>query len=204
MNAIKESLIIVVNIYENGKCVYETPEMDLFTMAGLKELDKCLQIARVEFEYASLDLVCINSSRLELIAYIDALWETKHEHDISDSEFLEILYKELIRYCKYPESESLDMGALFALASIPNALSIENVFDLINDGDYYVIKEWEGAKSLIAIGKEIAEEEGIYYHLEENNILEFFDFGSYAHNELKRYIHVKGYGYYMFEDDLLQ
>jgi hypothetical protein len=204
MSAIKESFIIVVNIYENGKCVYETPEMDLFTMEGLKELNECLQTARVEFEDASLDLICVNSSRLELVAYIDALWETKYEHDMSDSEFLEILYEEFKGYYRYPESGSLNMGALLALASIPNVLSIKEAFDLINDGDYYMIKEWEGAKSLTAIGEEIAQEEGIYYDLEENNILEFFDFSKYAHRELKRYVHIAGYGYYKFEYDLLQ
>jgi len=202
MSTIKESLTIVIDLYENNKRTYETFELDLFTVEGIDRLDDYLNVLRKLDGDIKLDLIFVNSSRPELKAYLEHQWKIKETYDFTDFEFIELLHWEFMGYCKYPETNKSDLGALIALASLPTVLNLDEIFDLISNQEYSFIKEWSGTRSLVDIGEELAIENDFYYALEENNVLEFFEFGSYAHRELKCYIHVKGYGYYKFEDDV--
>ncbi len=171
MSIIKESLTIAIDLYENNKRMYETFELDLFTVEGIDRLDDYLNVLRKLDGDIKLDLIFVNSSRPELKAYLEYQWKIKETYDFTDFEFIELLHWEFMGYCKYPETNKSDLGALIALASLPTVLNLDEIFDLISNQEYSFIKEWPGTRSLVDIGEELAIENDFYYALEENNVL---------------------------------
>ena len=209
MNTEKASCFLDVKLIDKkGDVVFSLLNINLFNSNDLNSLKEFICLYSKN-RHLTAKIKCSDSSSKSLLNLINGkIEEEEQENTLDYFNCLKFFWNEF-NFLQRAYLGTMFQGALLIFADEMAAnedlfysLTLDNVFNIVSEGDYKYIEDKEIFKTnFTALGIELANAEGIYNELDNYDAIDCFDFEKYANLKIKNYKYLEGYGYYSFDID---